>query len=294
MSFRIIETPTRTVSGSKGEDSKITQSLQRGFTLDTDDAGDNQVDAKNALRSFEGVFEGASYPGSQFFYCSNVAVNQVGPISYEATANYASIPYDEDENPEGDPTLERPEISYSSVTTQVETDVDVDGDPIANAAGELYTGVMMDVTDAVIIIKKRYAFFSPAAFSVYRNKVNDNTFMGYPAGRLRVTNLIPQEVRQANKIFWEVTVELTDRQPLTDDVTDDKAWWIRKRNEGFYQLIAPANKRQRCLDENNEPVTAPAPLSAAGVQIDDDATPNFLYFEIYKPIDFSEMNLGVT
>jgi len=162
MSFRIIETPTRQVSGTRGDDSKITQTLQRSFTLDADDAVSDQVDAKNELR-LNGVFEGASYPGSQFYFCTTVSVSQSGPISYEATASYSSIPYDENENPNADPTVERPEITYSSVTTQVETDVDADGSPIATAAGELYTGVMMDVTDVVIIIKKRYSLFTPVA-----------------------------------------------------------------------------------------------------------------------------------
>lgn len=291
MPFRIIETPTRQISGTRSDDNKITQALQRSFTLDADDAGLDQVDAKNELRS-SGVFEGASYPGSQFYFCTAVSVNQTGPISYEATANYASIPYDEDENPNADPTLERPEISYSSVTTQVETDADADGNPIATAAGELYTGVMMDVTDVVVIIKKRFAIFSPAAFGAFRNKVNDATFMGFPAGRLRVTDIVPQEVRQANSVFWDVTVQLTDRLPLTEDVTDEKAWWVRKRHEGYYQKVS--GNLTRCLDAIGEPVTSPAPLSEAGVQISESETPNFRLFELYKPVDFAEMNLGVT
>jgi len=291
MSFRIIETPTRQVSGTRGDDSKITQTLQRSFTLDADDAVSDQVDAKNELR-LNGVFEGASYPGSQFYFCTTVSVSQSGPISYEATASYSSIPYDENENPNADPTVERPEITYSSVTTQVETDVDADGSPIATAAGELYTGVMMDVTDVVIIIKKRYSLFTPAAFGAFRNKVNDATFMGFPAGRLRVTDIVPQEVKQANSVYWDVTVQLTDRLPLTDDVTDEKAWWVRKRHEGYYQKVS--SSLTRCLDANGEPVSSPAPLSEAGVQISESDTPNFKYFELYPPVDFAGMNLGVT
>jgi len=297
MAFRIYDPPARTVSGTKGDDSKITQALQRSFTLDTNDpANDTQVDAKLALRSY-GVWEGASYPGSQFYVCNNVTVNQVGPISFDATASYSSIPYDEDENPDGNPTFERPEISYSSVTNQVETDVDADGNPIATVTGELYTGVMMDVTDAIIIIKKRYAIFSPASFSEYRNKVNDDTFMGFPAGRLRVTDIIPQEVKQASNVYWDVTVQLTDRRPLAAGVTDAQAWWVRKRHEGFYTKALGASltiDTKRCRDFEGEPMSTPAPLSVLGFQIAEDATPNFRLFELYPPVDFSGMNLGVT
>jgi hypothetical protein len=299
MPFRILETHSRSVSGTRDNDNKITVGRERSFTLDASDASANELDARAALAIEQGVSEGASYPGSQFFVCKSVRVTQVGPISYEATASYETLPYDEEENPGGDPDLDRPTIKYSSISSEVETDVDANGNPIATATGELYQGITRLVTDAAITITKKYSTFSPAAFYAYENKVNAGTFMGFPAGTVLVKKISPEEVRERERVYWNVSIELHVRQPLASDTPAAKAWWSRLRNEGFYCFedlgSPPVKTKVRATDKNGEHVVSPVPLDENGYRLSsDDDPPTFLYFEHYPTLDFSQMNLGVT
>ena len=291
MAFTIRETPTRGISGSRDSDNKITRQRVRSFTLDTDTQSDTEGDARSALVAQFGVFEGASYPGSIFFVCNSLSVDQVGPISYEAQASYATRPFTESENPEGDPTLERPRIRYSSASVEVETDVDVDGDPVATATGELYQGVTTTVSDIQITIQKNFGVFSPAAFRLFQDTTNNAAFLGFPAGTCLVKSIDAQEVEQDGFVFWDVSVTILQRRPIAEDVTDAEAWYKRLRHEGYY-CFSGGNK-DRCRDELGEPVTQPAQLAADGTQIADTATPDFRRFQVYRESNFNSMNLGV-
>jgi len=293
MSFRIIETPSWTVQSNRDpKEGKITRSLTRQFTLDASDTNETQFTALQALRN-ENVFEGASYPGSIFYFCNSIQITQVSPISYDATANYESPPFKEDENPNADPTLEPTKVSYASSTTEIETGYDADGDAIATVTGEMILGVTRRVSDTVITIKKNYAAFNRSAIDDFMDRVNDSTFLGYAAGRVLVSSITSDEVVQDGYTYWQVTVQLIARKPLAEGVTDEKTWWSRQRHEGVYTKKVGGGTT-RCVDANKEPITSPAPLDAAGYQQSEDEDPHFLYFEHYKPVSFSGMNLGVS
>lgn len=312
MPFTIFETPTRAISGSRDKDNKITIGRERNFTLDASDVSLTEFDAKAALAVERGVFEGASWPGDTAHVCSNVRITQVGPISYDANATYESLSFDED-NPSGDPDLDRPNIIWSSVSTEVETDVDANGTAITTATGEKYQGVTRLVTDAQVIIKKKYSSFSPYAFYAYENHVNNAVFLSFPAGVLLVKKISPEEIIEKERRYWEVSVEIMARLPLASDVTYEKAWWTRLRHEGYdcffdYPLGTDPEtyekRKGRARDANGDPVSQPVPLDVDGYrlfkpgtdppEVDDTQPPNFKYFEHYTPINFALMNLGVS
>ena len=313
MPFFILETPTRTSNGTRDNDNKVTYAATRRFTLDASDASLTQLDARAALAVTFGVFEGVGYPGNPTYICKSVNISQVGPISYDAEAGYETIPFNPDENPDGEPELETPKIFYSSVQSELETDVDASGNPIQTATGELYQGMTRTVSDAQITIKRKYNSFSPYAFYAYENKVNADVFMSsFPAGVIRVMKIEPTPIIEATRSYWDVSIVLQARLPLAAGVTYERAWWTRVRHEGFYcfeeipQGTDPETyktKKVKARDANGELVSQPVPLSVTGhrlfkpetnpPEIDDTQPPNYLFFEHYPPINFSLMNLGV-
>jgi len=293
MSFRIIEAPARSQTGARDQENKITRGRVRTFTLDAFSAGSDDEDARLYLKSERGVFEGATWPGDSRFFCDSIGVSQTGPISYEITANYKTIPYTEEDNPNAQPGIEPTKISISTINSQVEIDTDIEGDPLANSVGDAYQGLTKDVGDVVITLQKKYDVFRIEDFYQYINTVNDETFLGMEAGILRVTGITANQVIEAERRYWDVTVQLTARKPLAKDVEPELAWDLRIRCEGMNCIRD--SKYQACIDEIGEPVTVPAPLDkTTGEQLSPTDPVQFYRFQIYETSNFAGMNLGVT
>jgi len=292
MAFTILETFTDSNSGTRDDENKVTISATRQFNLASDTTA-TSLSARAALAIGEGVIEGAAHPEFPFYFCNGVSVNRISPIYFEATATYQSVPYNENENPGGDPTVESTKIRYGTSSEQLSIDstVDVPSRRIQNAAKEPYLGIQATFSNLTITLQKKFSTFRPYEFYEYIDTVNDSTFMGFPAGTLKINSIEAQQVTLNERNYWDVTVQILARKPLAD-TTNDQAWYLRLAHEGFYYLNSGGDP-VRARDDEQEPVTQPVLLAADGTRLGATADPVFKYFKIYESTNFASMNFGV-
>jgi hypothetical protein len=214
-------------------------------------------------------------------YCDGVTGTRKTPLHWEVTASYVSPPYRDP----SDPTTQRTEIDTFTITSEEPVDEDISGKPIATVNGEPIYGVTKPVSDLGIKLSKKFRFFDQATFYAYIDCVNSDTFLGFPPGVLRVTNISASDEWIDETPYAAVTVEIQARKPYR--TTPEKAWYKRVRHEGFY--IKKNGKIQRAKDELGKPKVEPVMLNADGTEKPNQSDAHWLEFQIFQTINFASM-----
>lgn len=301
----IRETTSNSFKITRDDKQRLMVDVTRTFDLLSDSpATDDVYRASLALQNQgvtdtgEKIFSGVSHPLNDFFLVEDISIERKTPIIYEAKVSYKSPKY-RDSNGSGDPvdpTLQPPDVKYSTVTTEEAIDEDIDGNAIATETGELYQGVTKSVSDLVVTIGKNYSIFNPVSFYDYFDSVNSDTFLGFPPGVAKVMNIAADPVIESDSLYWKVTVQIQFRKP-GPNTTTARAWWTRLKHEGYYRFTEEVTEKPGvpCVDINGDNSTQPMPLDNNGFQIKKGniGPERWREFEIYESVAFSGMNLGV-
>lgn len=234
---------------------------------------------------------GELYPGRSFIYCESLDFKPVSPILTIATANYSGEigPAGETDSPLNKP----PEISWSDVESDEPTDEDFNNQPIVNVNGEPIEGVTMKLADNVVTIKKNFLTFNPYGTAAYRHSVSSDTFLGYPPGTARLIRYSARQVALADDSYWEVTASIQFRLGIR--TTNERAWWKRVRNEGYYEKVTDAFTSQPILvqatDDNGKPMTRPVLLKSDGTREADPTQAYWLEFQVYDSLPYNSLGL---
>jgi hypothetical protein len=158
-------------------------------------------------------------------------------------------------------------------TRPIITGEDLAGDPLVNTAGQPLTGITVPHSTL------------GAALATCRsliNKVNDASFMGFPANTLKITSIIPRPtwIHDAYYSKMEVEIEIN---------SDDSGEWIPTRvlNAGKLQIVG--GKFTDCVGIDGTPVSDPVPLGVTGLQSNPGDALTFLEFVLYEQADFELM-----
>lgn len=250
------------------------------------------TDSKLDIESAAGLpIIGETYPGRQFIFCEGLDFKPVSPILTIATASYSGEigPAGEQDSPLNLP----PEISWSDVESDEPTDEDFNGAPIVNINGEPIEGVTIKLADNVVTIKRNFLTFNPYATAAYRHSVSSDVFLGYPAGTARLIRYNARQVALADDSYWEVTASIQFRLGIR--TTDDKAWYKRVRNEGYYEKITDAFTSSSILvqatDDNGKPMTKPVLLKSDGTRETNPANAYWLEFQVYDSLPYNALGL---
>lgn len=235
---------------------------------------------------------GDVYPGRLFVYCDSLSFEKASPILTIATVNYKG-----EIGPTGDqdsPLNKPPEISWSDTETDEPTDEDINGAPIVNVNGEPIDGVTMKIADNIVTIKRNFLTFNPYVTGLYRHSVSSDTFLGYPPGTARLIRYNAKNVNvDDNQTFWEVTASIQFRLGIR--TTDDKAWYKRVRNEGFYEVVTDPFSTSpvivQATDGNGKPVTRPVLLKVDGTRETNPNNANWLEFQVYRSLPYNALGL---
>lgn len=243
---------------------------------------------------------GNAHPDSVYYRCKNRTVKQVSPLLYEITAVFETPKYDpgtsgtDTPNPLLVPAL----VTYGTYGSEELIDEDVNGQPIATKAGELFQGVTRTLSDLQITVVKNFGSFVPSSFYLYIDSVNSDTFLGFPPGTVRCSGIEAREAVQDDWRYWEVTCSFLVRKPYR--VSNAQAWWLRIRHEGLYEKLSPGDGAIRIREDEPDPETNERPkvvqpqyLDAAGKALRPlgDGTPNWLPFQVYESRSFATMGL---
>jgi len=219
----------------------------------------------------------------------NVTVSQEGPSYGKINVEYdlgalTTGPGD------GDPTLQEPELRWSSVQTEEPIDEDINGNPIETPNGEAIFGLTETVYDLQLSISRNVLSFSPEITYLFQNKVNSEPFLGFPPGVVLCSNVSATRVFDGSFNYFRLSVEFLFRAPLR--TIPLRAWWKRVLMEGTQvrvlkvvngQIIPPtflfefdpkdplqrqvldvATSITQAFDANNEQIGSPVALNAFG------------------------------
>lgn len=198
----------------------------------------HSVDATlDEIRTATGVPRvGDGYGASIYVKCTKVDVQKIGPaysivpVAWEGERSYAT----------DDPLAKEPEVKYSSVSTEAETDTDGRGYPYTNVNGEPVYGVKRTISDMQLHIKRNYAYINASLALQYLDSVNLDPFVVlgqvWSPGQAAMTRFDITPIKGANNFYYfSVNCEITLRQPY--NVLPYQAWWSRYRNEGMYERV---------------------------------------------------------
>jgi hypothetical protein len=139
---------------------------------------------------------------------------------------------------ESDNPLNKPvEFDWGQTSSTEAIDSDVFGRPIVTANGEPITGDTMELCDSVLNMRKNFAVFTPWIQQQYLHSVNSDVFANFAAGTGKMKSLTAKEMRFNGLQYFEVSATIQFRYPY--NTTAERAWYGRKRHEGFYERKGP-------------------------------------------------------
>jgi hypothetical protein len=228
---------------------------------------------------------GSSFPGFPFVFADGAAIETVSPIYSIVTINYSGEIGPSQNNTS--PIFNPPRFDWDDVETEEEVDEDFDGNPIVTVNNEPISGIKRPIPDQTVTIRRNMPFFSPWIQAVYRQSVNSDLFLGWPAGTARLTKLSASSIYDPNFGYWEVTAVVQFRYPYR--TTPARAWYKRVRHEGYYAKYG--SKILRAVDEAKQPVTKPILLKANGEPLPSGDPAHWLEFKIFNSLPFNALGL---
>lgn len=252
---------------------------------------------------------GDAYPDNSSAFCSKVVPQQQenSRLYWIVTVTYET-PQSQDDTGGGgggDPTTFDDRIAWGSRTIQVPVEVDVNGLPIINSAGDKFDPPpTKDKYLLEVSISTNQSSYTGIESKNYMGKINDANvaFTGWTAaaGTLLCASIEAQNKYKNNYEYYEVTYVF---------VYDPEGWVLSLLNVGFNERTQDRNGNltlkhiEREDDDGNlVRVPNPVPLYGAGSGFEGQAVPaselarstsyiNYIDFDILEEADFSSMNV---
>lgn len=224
---------------------------------------------------------GSPHPGMLEAYVVNHRVTPLGPFFWLVEVGY--------EGETRDPATV--DVKWSSVMTTEPIDRDVAGRAIVTANGEQVEGLSMDVSDAVVVITRKFATFSSGLIAPYWRATNNDSFLGYPPGTARLMSweASNQFKYGAPNEAWTVTARVQFREPYAN-TTPAQAWMKRWRHEGLLVRYADGVIR-RAVDSSGQEETKPVLLKADGTRETNPDAAVFIHTPVYASLPYSALGL---
>ena len=240
-----------------------TSQIQYAVTLD--DPATTHQEILNAI----GIFHGAYHPEYSYLRCIEGTIAENSPDPWHATVSYNYAVPELGGNPEFEPSpLARPDVwSFSTGGAQVPALVHYNGtgngdiQPLVNAAGDFFEGLMLDEAEVRASISGNRAAFPLATAAAVTNALNESAYLGGPAYTWKCAGISAQQATEVvNGIeinYWQVSVELVYRQ---------SGWRMLLPHVGWHYIDGSAKKLCYVYDDESNQIAAssPQPLNADG------------------------------
>lgn len=259
------------------------------FALTLDDPNTTHQEMLNAV----GIFHGAIHPEYTFLRCIEGSVSENSPDPWHAEITYSyAVP--ERGNIEFEPNpLARPDVwSFSTGASQVPALVHYNGSgnddiqPLVNAAGDFFEGLMMDEAEVRASISGNRPAFPLATAAIVTNALNDAPYLGGEAFSWKCSGISAQQATEVvNDIelnYWQVSVELVYRQ---------SGWRLLLPHVGWHYIDGSEKKLCYVFDDEGNEIAAssPQPLDTDGTLLypGGPGTPDILTRRLAPAVDFS-------
>jgi len=222
---------------------------------------------------------GDQHPSGVEAYVRAKDVQQVSPIFWQVILGYVGEPFDA--------TVD---VEWSDAASTEPIDRDFDGRAIVTANGEPVDGLSMDISDNVVVIRRKFFMVDTFIASQYRYATNSDTFLGWPPGTARLVGYSASNQFKfgAPLEMWDVTARIQFRWPFAG-ATAATAWYKRWRHEGLY--INDGGTVRRATDDQMQEVTKPVLLKTDGTQETNPDNAVFYYTQVYGTLPYSGLGL---
>lgn len=192
-----------------------------------------------------------------------------------------------------DPTLWPIRCSFGGERFERVVWLDQAGNAILNSAGDPFSEpITIDDSRPTITVTRNelVTSFSPTLAELYRDKVNDATWNGFPAKTVKCGIISTgDEQYDSNSGSYYYTV--------TYPFTIDRDTWVKKLiDQGFNVLDTSTPPKQIPYMVKGQKTSEPVPLDGTGKKLASNAVPPFvvLPFDCYPAVDFSAFNINLS
>ncbi len=226
------------------------------------------------------------HPADPWMYAVRKSTKFKSAYILELTVYYARIP---------EPLLMPAQVSYAFVTQQEPIDRDANGKAITNSSLETFDPPLTEEASTLILrVERNEASYNALIAADYMGSVNNDVFLGLPAGTCKLTAWDGARVKAAGLVYWEITYEIQIR--YTANETPQKGWRRRILDQGFRikdGTDADGKPKFKILkDTDGNPLTEPVLLDGAGARLAASNTNGvFLLFETAKKRPFGILNI---
>tara|TARA_R110000822_G_scaffold169340_1_gene309333 strand:- start:708 stop:1568 length:861 start_codon:yes stop_codon:yes gene_type:complete len=243
-------------------------------------------DTTPVIAAASGIPEyGSQHPSGVDAYVKIKDVTQISPIFWQVIISYEGQTFDA--------TVD---VEWTDSTSSEPIDRDYGGAAILTANLEAVDGLSMDISDAVVVIRRKFFMIDPFATAAYRHATNSDTFLGWPPGTARLVGYSAKNQFKFGAPLeqWDVTARIQFRMPLAG-AQPFQAWYKRWRHEGLLVRnnigLPPVSIIRRATDNLGQEVTKPVLLNAAGYQETDPDAAVFFYTQVYAQLPYSGLGL---
>lgn len=177
------------------------------------------------------------------------------------------------------PLQEPIEVAYNFAQWEEICDQDIHGNAVKNTATEPFDPpVMRDQSRPVLTISRNELPVAIDIAAIYKDKVNDGEFLGFPKGTVKCSNISIQK-----DLYYQPDDFYYDRVTYEFQI-DLRGWKKIILNQGLRELVG--GSLVLIKDDNGETVTSPYPLDETGQKLAVEAPPVYLEFEVYEEVNF--------
>lgn len=249
--------------------------------------GDSPEDVLSAI----GIPEyGARHRSGADSFVITKTAEPMGPIFWMVTVSYEGQRFDGNVD-----------VEWTDTTSSEPIDRDYFGQAIVTDNFEQVEGLTYDLSDSIVIIRRKFFLFDAYIAGLYRHATNSDTFLGWPPGTGRLVGYSAKNQFKFGMPLeqWDVTARIQFRVPYMG-ATPEQAWHKRWRHEGLYvrnvtaeTFGQPVSKWpiMRARDNMGQEVTKPVLLTLGGLQETNPSAAIWKYTQIYGSLPYSALGL---
>lgn len=211
-----------------------------------------------------------------------------GPMVWEATVEYSSVPYDQNDEDDEDtlPTAQAARIKWTTTQFTKPLTRDVDGNAIINSAGDYFDPpIEIDTSRWSIVVEKKVASI-PSYILDYANTINssaitiDGVLIGAKKAKLSEISISEKDTAQGEEFYT-----FTFRLEIAN--ADEVDWVVKVLDQGLHEVNAEGTKTPILID--GEPAKQPVLLNGSGAVIENPEPTDAVFLERdgYVEVDFS-------
>ena len=294
MAYSVIREPSTTTGTTLDDKGFVgsTDVIIYNISVTGDDVFKTSTLIRQELQNSGGLpREGSLHPDSGISTVRAVALNDQSPSYRRAVVSYTATPRPSSDTDEDQDPWELPaSISFASVSQEVPVDTDADGNAILNpGTDEPVEGITRKINDLSMVITKNLVGINPTNIQGFSNKVNNDTFLDFVAGRCLTGDISANPAVHDGTDYYIVVVPVMVREPYA--VPASKTWYHRRMLKGFYHLDTAGGDVVRAVDKEGQYTTTPVLLAANGTRLALGGTPIFEETKLYEETSFGAFGI---